>query len=113
MSEKKKTEQHPEHIKVNGHTYRLAKDVSKDDVKESISKAADKAALENISANLIAHCADIQEQANALIGGLDDKRSAEVAIKSLKAHLDVINKFMNELSPTYNRFTKKHPKKKK
>lgn len=111
MSEKH-TEEHPEFIKVKGHTYRLAKDVSKDDVKESISRAADKAALENIAANLIAHCADIQEQANVFIGNLDDKRIAEVAVKSLKAHLEVINKFMNELSPTYNRYVKKHPKKK-
>jgi hypothetical protein len=100
-------------IRVEGQLYKLAgQEVSKDDVKESINKAADKAAIENIATNLIAHSSDIQALAAQLVENVDDKALAKDAMTTLKKHCDVIQKFLDELSPTYNRYVSKHKPKK-
>jgi glycine cleavage system H lipoate-binding protein len=103
-----------QYIRVEGQLYRLAgKEVSKDEVKESINQAADKAAIENIAKNLIAHAGDIQEMAAHLVDAIDDKGEAKLAIESIKRHSDVVIKFLEELNPTYNRYVQKHPPGKK
>lgn len=100
-------------IRVEGQLYRLAgKEVSKDDVKESINKAADKAAIENIATNLVAHCGDIQSLAEHLVENVDDKASVKDDMAMLRKHVDVVAKFLDELGPTYNRYSSKHQSKK-
>lgn len=102
-----------QYIRVEGQLYKLAgNDVSKDEVKESINKAADKAAIENIASNLISHAGDIQALATGLVENVDDKGEAKNAIDTLKKHCDIIAKFLEQLSPTYNRYVQKHPAKK-
>ncbi len=102
-----------QYIRVEGQLYKLAgKDISKDEVKESINKAADKAAIENIASNLIAHAGDIQALATSLVENVDDKGEAKTAIETLKQHSNVIAQFLDQLSPTYNRYVQKHPAKK-
>ena len=106
----------PKFIMVRGYKYRLAskKMVTPDDVKESISRAADKAAIENIVGNLVKHAGDIQQDAPRILEMLDGSKSkADKAVDTLKAHCDVLQEFLSQLMPTYNRYTKKHPPKKK
>ncbi len=104
----------PKFIKVKGHVYRLAaKDVSVDDVKENIAKAADRAAIENIADNLVAHAGHIQETAPQLLVDLDNAAAAKKLIASLKKRCEVMSKFMEQLQPTYTRYTSKHSKKKR
>ena len=110
------SERHPEFIMVRGHKYRLAakKTVSPEDVKESISQAADKAAIENIISNLVVHAGHIQESAPRILEMLEGTKSkADKAVDQLKAHCSVLQEFLDQLMPTYNRYTKKHPPKKK
>jgi len=105
----------PQFILVKGHRYRLAskKSVTPEDVKESISQAADKAAIENIIANLVSHAGDIQQAAPQLLEMLDGPKSkADKAVDTLKAHCAVLQEFLDQLLPTYNRYAKKHPPKK-
>jgi CO dehydrogenase/acetyl-CoA synthase alpha subunit len=107
----------PAFIMVKGHKYRLAskKTVTPDEVKESISRAADKAAIENIISNLVVHAGHIQEAAPQMLEMLDGPKSkADKSVENLKAHCDVIQEFLGQLMPTYNRYTSKHvPKKRK
>jgi hypothetical protein len=106
----------PQYIMVNGHKYRLAakNTVTPDDVKESISKAADKAAIENIIGNLVVHAGNIQEYAPHILEMLEGPKSkADKAVANLKAHCDVIQEFLGQLMPTYNRYTTKHTYKKR
>ena len=106
----------PQHIMVKGHKYRLAakKTVSPEDVKESISMAADKAAIENIISNLVVHAGHIQEAAPQMLVLLEGhKAKADKAVKNLKAHCDVIQEFLGQLMPTYNRYTSKHSPRKR
>ena len=91
---------HP-YIKVEGQLYKLAgNDVSKEEVKESINKAADKAAIENIATNLIAHAGDIQSLATGLVENVDDKSEAKSAIDTLKKHSDVTVSYTHLTLPT-------------
>ena len=102
----------PPYIRVKGHRYRLAAKttVTPDDVKESISRAADKAAIENIISNLVVHAGHIQEAAPGILEILEGPKSkADKAVANLKAHCDVIQEFLGQLMPTYNRYTAKHP----
>jgi hypothetical protein len=111
------SEKLPQSILFKGHKYRLAaakKQVTTDDVKESISQAADKAAIENIVANLVSHAKDIQEAAPQILNLLDGPKSkADKSVDLLKAHCAVLQEFLDQLLPTYGRYAKKHPPKKK
>ena len=112
------SKRHPEFIQVRGRKYRLVsaakKTVTPDDVKESISQAADKAAIENIISNLVVHAGQIQESAPRILEMLDGTKSkADKAVDQLKAHCAVLQEFLDQLMPTYNRYTKKHPPKRK
>lgn len=115
VKRKTKMAEFPTFIMVRGHRYRLAskKTVTPDDVKESISQAADKAAIENIINNLVVHAGDIQESAPRILELLEGpKAKADKSVAELKAHCDVLQEFLSQLMPTYNRYTKKHPPKK-
>lgn len=110
------SDRHPEFIMVKGHKYRLAakKAVSPEDVKESISQAADKAAIENIISNLVVHAGHIQESAPLILEMLEGPKSkADKSVDNLKAHCAVLQEFLDQLMPTYNRYSKKHPPKRK
>ena len=100
----------PKMIRVNGQLYRLARTVSDEDVKGSIAKAADKAAIENIVANLVTHAQHVQEFAPQVFQMLDDKKEADKLFAELKGHCDVLNQFLRQLGPTYNRYHAKHEK---
>jgi hypothetical protein len=101
----------PELIRVNGQLYRLAKNISDEDVKESIEKAADKAAIENIVANLVTHAQHVQELAPQVFQVLDDKRKADKLFADLKDHAAVLQQFLKRMNPTYTRYHTKHEKK--
>lgn len=101
----------PELIRVNGQLYRLAKNISDEDVKESIEKAADKAAIENIVANLVTHAQHVQELAPQVFQVLDDKRKADKLFGDLKDHANVLQQFLKRMGPTYSRYHTKHEKK--
>lgn len=101
----------PEFIRVNGQLYRLAKNISDEDVKESIEKAADKAAIENIVANLVTHAQHVEELAPQVFQVLDDKRKADKLFDDLKSHAAVLQQFLKRMGPTYNRYHTKHEKK--
>jgi len=110
------SERHPEFIMVRGRKYRLAakKTVTPEDVKESISQAADKAAIENIISNLVVHAGHIQEAAPRILEMLEGPKSkADKAVDQLKAHCSVLQEFLGQLMPTYNRYSQKHPPRKK
>ena len=109
------SEKLPQFILVKGFRYRLAakKSITPDDVKESISQAAEKAAIENIIANLVVHAGDIQQSAPQILDMLDGPKSkADKAVENLKAHCAVLQEFLGQLLPTYTRYVKKHPPKK-
>jgi hypothetical protein len=101
----------PELIRVNGQLYRLAKNISDDEVKESIEKAADKAAIENIVLNLVTHAERVQELAPQVFQVLDDKRKADKLFGELKDHANVLQQFLKRMGPTYSRYHSKHEKK--
>jgi len=108
------SKQPPKVIKVKGRVYRLAsKEISVDDVKENIARAADRAALVNIADNLKAHAGHVQEIAEQMLTDLDNKNGTQKVISRLKNHCQVMQKFMEQVQPTYTRYTKKHQKKKR